>query len=109
MFYIDSYTHMITLTKGDTAEIEVKVKDANGVDRPIYDDDMVFLTVRKTAESDVAFKKTAVQGVIKIEPEDTKELESGKYVYDVELKAFTGNIYTIIPASTFLLEEEITR
>ena len=97
------------MTIGDSAEIEVKVKDANGVDRPIYEDDMVFLTVRKTPDSPVAFAKTAEQGVIKIVPEDTKKLSAGSYVYDVELKAFTGNVYTIIPASNFLLEEEITR
>lgn len=109
MFYIDKYTHLIALTKGDTAQIEVKVKDANGVDRPIYGDDVVRITVRPDANAEAVLALTAIEGIINITPEDTKHIAPGEYVYDVELKAFTGNIYTIIPKSTFLLEEEITR
>lgn len=110
MFYIDKTTHKIILTKGDDAEIVVKVKDANGVERGIYADDVLTLTVRKSVNSPtVAFSKTAVNGVFTIVPEDTKSLTAGSYVYDVELFTFTGKTYTIIPKSSFVIKEEITR
>lgn len=109
MFYIDKTTHKIILTKGDNAEIEVKIRDANGVDREIYADDVITMTVRKSPNAEIAIAKTADNGMISLEPADTKSLTSGTYVYDVELKSFTGKIYTIIPKSSFVLKEEITR
>lgn len=109
MFYIDKTTHKIMITQGDNAEIIVKVNDANGVERGIYADDVLTLTVRKRADSVVAFTKTAVDGVFSIVPEDTKSLTAGSYVYDVELFTFTGKTYTIIPKSSFVIKEEITR
>ena len=110
MFYIDSTTHKIILTKGDNAEIEVQIKDAYGEDRGVYADDVLTLTVRKTVDAPVAsITKTAIDGVFSFTPEDTSNLPFGSYVYDVELKTFTGKIYTIIPKSYFVLKEEITR
>lgn len=49
----------------------------------MFDDDTITLTVRKTANSDVAFTKTAENGVINIVPSDTKSLAAGTYVYDI--------------------------
>ena len=109
MFNIDKYTHQITLTKGDNAEIEVKIKDINDADRGVFADDEVIMTIRKSANSPVVLTKQAIDGIITFNPEDTKKLPCGKYVYDVELRAFTGRIYTVIPKSYFLLEEEITQ
>lgn len=110
MFYIDKTTHKIMITKGDNAEIIVKVKDVNGVDRGIYADDVLTLTVRKSINSpEVAISKTAVDGVFSLVPEDTKSLAVGSYVYDVQLNTFTGKVYTIIPKSSFVIKEEVTR
>lgn len=109
MFNIDYITNKITLTKGDNAEIEVKIQDANGAERLVYEDDVLTLTVRKSPNSAISLTKTAIDGVFTLTPEDTKSLATGNYVYDVELKAFTGKIYTIVPKSTFVLLEEITR
>ena len=109
MFYIDKTTHKMVLTQGDNAEIEVKIKDANGVERGVYEDDVITMTVRRSPNSAIAFAKTAVNGIISILPEDTKSLTSGSYVYDVELKSFTGKVFTIVPKSSFVLKEEITK
>lgn len=110
MFYIDKTTHKIIITKGDNAEIIVKVKDINGVERGIYADDVLTLTVRKNADAPIAaITKTAVDGVFSLVPEDTKSLAVGSYVYDVQLNTFTGKVYTIIPKSSFIIKEEITR
>lgn len=109
MFYIDKTTHKIILTKGDNAEIIVSIKDVNGEDREIYGDDVITLTVRKSVNSAIAVAKTAEKGIISFTPDDTNHLPPGSYVYDVQLKTGAGKIYTIIPKSSFILEQEITR
>ena len=69
MFKINNKTNKITLTKGDNAELTVKIIDSNGVQRGIYDDDVITLTVRKTADSEeVALSKTAIDGKIAFTP-----------------------------------------
>lgn len=46
--------------------------------------------------------------IFKILPEDTSILEFGDYTYDVEIKTFDNDVYTIIPPSKFVLEPEVT-
>ena len=59
MFRINQKTHKISLTKGDNASFKVNIMEANGQIRQLFDDDVITLTVRKTANSDIAFTKTA--------------------------------------------------
>lgn len=108
MFQINKKTNKISLTKGDNASFKVSVVEANGQIRHLFDDDIITLTVRKTADSDIAFTKTADKGVINIVPADTKSLTAGTYVYDIQLTTFGGNIYTVIPISYFEIEQEVT-
>lgn len=109
MFQINKKTNKILLTKGDNASFKVNIIEANGQIRQLFDDDTITLTVRKTADSDIAFTKTAENGVINIVPADTKSLTAGTYVYDIQLTTFGGNIYTIIPISYFEIEQEVTQ
>ena len=83
MFKINKKTNKISLTKGDNASFKVNIMEANGQIRQLFDDDVITLTVRKTANSDIAFTKTAEKGVINIVPADTKSLATGTYVYDI--------------------------
>lgn len=109
MFQINKKTNKILLTKGDNASFKVNVIEANGQIRQLFDDDTITLTVRKTADSEIAFTKTADKGVINIVPKDTKSLTAGTYVYDIQLTTFGGNIYTVIPISYFEIEQEVTQ
>ena len=59
MFQINKKTNKILLTKGDNASFKVNIIEANGQIRQLFDDDTITLTVRKTADSDIAFTKTA--------------------------------------------------
>ena len=99
----------IFLTKGDSCQIEVRVFDLEGNEVEIKDTDEIVLTVRKTEnDSAISLAKPAILNTIYIDPDDTKLLSSGTYVYDIQLKS--GNeIQTIIPVSYFQLGEEITR
>ena len=109
MFRINQKTHKISLTKGDNASFKVNIIESNGQIRQLFDDDTITLTVRKTANSDVAFTKTAENGVINLVPTDTKSLAAGTYVYDIQLTTFGGNVYTIIPISYFEIQQEVTQ
>ena len=108
MFKIDSKTNTIYLTKGDNAEIEVKIYDNSGKQRQIYADDRLTLTVKKIDSNTKAFSVEGVDGVFSIIPEHTKSLATGFYYYDVQLDTFTGKVYTVIPKSNFIIKEEIT-
>ena len=110
MFKINNKTNKITLTKGDNAELTVKIIDSNGIQRGIYDDDVITLTVRKTADSEeVALSKTAIDGKITFTPQDTNSLSVGLYSYDIQLTTFGGKIYTVVPLSVFEISQEVTR
>ena len=108
MFKIDSKTNTIYLTKGDSAEIEVKIYDNSGKQRQIYADDRLTLTVKKSGYDTESFSVEGVNGVFSILPEHTKSLATGYYCYDVQLNTFTGKVYTVIPKSNFVIKEEIT-
>ncbi|MCD8124274.1 MAG: hypothetical protein LUE23_04445 [Lachnospiraceae bacterium] len=42
-----------------------------------------------------------------IDPEDTKDLAFGRYVYDIQLTKSTGEVDTFIPKGTLKLTEEV--
>lgn len=101
----------IYLTKGDTAHLAVGITNAASGDAyEMQPDDTLILTVRKQAyeASPVLLQKT-VKGSsdIHLTPEDTAQMATGTYKYDVELR--TGaDIYTVIQCSMFKLLEEVT-
>ena len=104
MLFIDSRTNKISMTKGDNASIEVVLEE-----RQIFEDDVITMTVRNKNEG-IAFTKTAVDGVIEIEPEDTKDLDTDEYYYyDIQLTTFGGQIYTIVEDALFSVNREVTR
>lgn len=110
MLYLDN-DGTISLTRGDSARIVVDVE--NSVTKEPYEiqpDDIMTLTVkRKVKDSEIAFQKIAYgTNFIKIEPEDTKHLDWGKYVYDVQITTADDDVYTVIPVSKFVLLEEVT-
>lgn len=109
MFVIDK-NNKIVLTKGDNAEIDIRVFNLDGTEYHIQETDEITLTVRKNAASpQVAFTQAAYINTIYIEPSHTSSLTPGLYVYDIQLTNSDGEISTIIPTSFFEIVEEITR
>lgn len=100
----------IRLTRGDSAEITVELRDSNGVEYELTADDKMTLSVKKYIHStDYVLQKVSKgTNVIKILPEDTKTCDFGKYFYDVQLDTADGEVYTIIPPSVFVIDKEIT-
>lgn len=105
MLYIDEDNN-ITLTRGDTATLELSVKD----DGATYDfsNDLVQLTVKRNTVTDtVIFQKTFTSGVVIIENTDTASLNYNNLVYDVQLIKQGGGVYTVIPPRKFTIAEEV--
>lgn len=108
MFVIDKRNKII-LTKGDSATIFIQVVDIDGNEYEIKPTDTIKMTVRKTVGDDVAIDKVATpEHYIIIDPEDTSELDTGLFLYDIELTTEEGFVYTIVPTNYFQLTEEIT-
>lgn len=99
----------IHLTKGDSAYLNIEITNGQGVLYIPQTGDKVIMTVRNTLDNELAFQKTVDAGTcIVIQPMDTLGVPVGRYKYDVELNTVSGDVFTVIPKSTFYLEEEVT-
>ena len=103
----------ISMVRGDSETIVVSVNNEDGSLRPLEEGDTIYFTVKKDAHT----KEKALQKVItdfvdgtaliKIEPEDTRNLMYRPYVYDIQLTEADGTVTTIIKKSTFRVSEEV--
>lgn len=99
----------ISITRGDSAIFALKIEKADGEPYKIGEGDTVIFTVKKsTFDKDIITQKTVVNGVITINPDDTKDLEYGTYYYDVELTRADGFVSTVISPHKFIVEQEVT-
>ena len=95
----------IYLTRGDTAYLNVAIDG-----REPQAGDTVILSVKKNIDdADYAFQKNVSFGeIFVIMPEDTKDLEYGKYYYDVQVNTAIGEVFTVIEKTAFYIREEVT-
>ena len=102
----------IHLTRGDTARFSIG-QIVNTITNTNYTptaEDTVTMTIKKTVMQADPFVQIIVPGgeVLHIKPEDTKAMAFGKYVYDIQITMADGDVYTIIPPTTFDLLKEVT-
>ena len=101
--------NIIYLTRGDTAVLNLQIKQDDGTDYIVKDGDSILFTIKKTTkDKTVILQKAVVNGQIKINPEETSALNYGRYCYDVQLKKEDGTVSTVIPPAQFILTEEVT-
>ncbi len=103
----------IVLTRGDSAEIELTLTDAQGETYDYSDDTVTFGIKRSVYDKDCVLTKTVENGKISFEPSDTETLEYGDYLYDIEVRHTveaeseeeedTVQVYTPIAAAKFTL------
>lgn len=101
----------IQLTRGDTAWLTVNVTNDTGNDNyEIQNGDTLTLSLKKTVRDADSLMEKVVLGTdtFHIEPKDTADLNFGKYKYDVQLTTEGGDVYTVIPPSTFEILPEVT-
>ncbi len=101
----------IKLTRGDTARLNVSIKNATlDEDYEIAADDVLTLTVKKTVNDSEALVQKTLTGsaAFKLDPVDTANLDYGKYKYDVQLTTAAGDVYTVIEPTNFEITSEVT-
>lgn len=100
----------VQLTRGDTAELEVSITKDNSEEYTIQETDELTFSVKKSVfeKSCVIHKTVKGTSTIRIDPEDTSALDFCSYQYDVQLTTASGDVYTVIPPSTFEIMPEVT-
>ena len=108
----DVTNNIITLTRGDYAELDISVSNRDGTPHILTEGETLTLSVkRKTADLTPIFQKVLKQGdelVFVFLPKDTKDLSFGTYKYDVEFNTADGKPDTIITPHDFIVGEEVT-
>lgn len=108
------YGRDVSMIRGDTEAIRVSVKEQYGDQILLGDGDTIYFTIKEHSRSEVNLVQKVVnefvegEAIIKIDPADTKDLEFKTYYYDIQLTRANGDVKTIIPASKFKIESEIT-
>lgn len=108
----DNYIKMV---RGTTLSFGFEVVDENGV--PFTQDiEHVYFACRKNNTDEYAFRKSLVDGIDKVDvgkyrvrvaPEDTRNLEIGKYLYDLQI-GLNGDVFVLM-RGVLELEEEINK
>lgn len=100
----------IIMTRGDTATIQLDLTDSSGEAYVPDENDVIRFAAKKNySDSEVAINITIPNDtlMLKINPEDTKELAFGKYVYDIQITYANGDVNTFITKQILQLEEEV--
>ena len=100
----------ITLTRGDSASIEVTLTNPDGSAYELQSGDVLMFTVKYNCitEDIIIQKDISSNATINILPSDTNTLLYGNYVYDVQLTKANGAVNTVIPPSDFIVDKEVT-
>lgn len=99
----------VVMTRGDTMTFGMEIE---GLDQDL---DTAFFTCKRNHEELPVFVKSLGDGitkqdtgryVVRIAPEDTEQLDVGKYYYDLEISA-NGDVFTILKG-ILELERDVT-
>ncbi len=100
----------ITLTRGDTFLAVVSITDSNGDAYIPKEGDSVRFAMKKTYDTPTPILvKNIPTDTMKLvlDPEDTKSLSFGKYVYDIQLTKANGDVDTFITTAAIKITEEV--
>lgn len=100
----------ISLTRGDTLILNIQIIRDNEVYTPESGDKIRFALSKDTSgKNEPIILKNINPSTMRltINPEDTKDLSYGSYVYDVELTTIDGYVDTFIGPAKFKITEEV--
>ena len=97
----------IHLTQGDSAYLNVEITNDDGTPYAIKEGDSLTITVKATNGTKIFSKTVQAYESIIIQPNDTSDAGVGRYKYDIQLNT-ENQVYTIIPVSSFFIEEGVT-
>lgn len=98
----------IKIIRGDTSRFEVEVLDKTGEKYNLQEEDELVFTVKKNTSTDITILKKQILGdTFTLTHDDTKKLDYGKYVYDIQLTQSNGDVTTVIQPSIFEIMPEV--
>lgn len=102
----------IYLTRGDTAELDLKVRDLEGEVYDCHGDIAYFRVKEDIYDTEVLLEKELEPNdegglTLIFEEEDTIDLDFSRYKYEVELVTDTDRHYTIIEKGLLILGPEL--
>lgn len=108
----------ITMTRGDTLVADVAITAPDGTDYTPQSGDVIKFAVKNTTmvggganykDAEPIIEKTIpiLTQQLVLEPEDTKLLKFGTYVYDISITFSDGSVDTFITTSEFILTPEV--
>ena len=99
----------INLTRGDSADLIVTIRDAGGNVYEMQSGDILTFTVKVNCNTDdITIQKVRTNNIVTLLPSDTENLAYGSYWYDVQLTTSGDDIYTVIPPHRFNITPEVT-
>lgn len=117
MIKVDEEKNAIEMTRGDTLRVLVGVERDEQSYTPVPGDAVAFflkhnaLNARRTEYKDpeplITKDVPIATMVLELEPEDTKPLEFGDYVYDLQLTFANGTVDTFINNAPFKIVPEV--
>lgn len=110
-YSINSKNNVITLTRGDTFICDVKIRTQDGDPyTPVEGDNIRFALKHDTKkeEEPLILKEIPIYTMqLRLEPDDTKDLQFGVYYYDIEIIRADGIVDTFITKTALILTEEV--
>lgn len=100
----------IYLTRGDTFKAVISITYPDGSVYTPKDGDSIRFALKENIDDEecLIIRDIPIDTMLLvINPEDTKELEFGTYIYDIQLTKNNGDVDTFITASKFKLTAEV--
>ncbi len=98
----------ISITRGDTLNLEIKLTDQNGDDYVLQEGDELVFTLKKDVYTqEILLQKNISGNRLTITHIETQTMKYGTYVYDVQLTQSNGDVTTVIKPSKFIITEEV--
>lgn len=100
----------IVLTRGDTLKATVTMLKPDGTEYTPESGDSIRFAMKKSFSDETVLVEKSIPNdtlLLKLDPEDTKNLDFGSYVYDVQLTYANGDVDTFIDRASIELTEEV--
>lgn len=100
----------ITLTRGDTAYLQLLLTDENGNAYTPVEGDKIYFRLKKSALLGLLLLEKEVYTdtmTLELKPEDTARLDFGNYRYEIELVTEAGEHFTVIENAPIEITAEL--
>lgn len=104
----------IEIVRGTTKNLRIKVVDTDGWPYALANGEKIVFGIKQNLDdTETIFAKTTTAGTdgvyaVNIVPNDTEDLDPGKYFYDVGLLS-GANYYSVIEPSPFIIRANVTK